>query len=416
MFRNLRLLATGLVLLTVVAGCNREDGILDPAEFPTDAEVFLDGFPQGVDFQAFGGSKLDALSTISSGAFTGAGAIQIDVPGPGDPSGGYAGGALVADIGRDLTGYDALTFWARASKDATLDVVGFGNDNSGTSMYTTEMNDVALSTNWTKFVVPIPRASALTAEAGLFYFAEGPEGDVGYQIFFDEIQFERLGTITRPRPVLGTQTVSGTVGATQQLPNPQVTFQVDGQDVTVTAAPAYFYFNSANEAVATVDDAGLVTIVGDGTTTIAATLGQTAAQGLVTVSAAELPSAPPTPIYDPANVISLFSDAYTDVAVDTWSAEWDAADVMDFDLEGNTTKMYTELVFAGIEFTSSPIDASAMTSFRMDVWTPDPTASPAVFKIKLVDFGADGAFAGGDDSEHELSFSASTSQIGRAHV
>jgi hypothetical protein len=38
----------------------------------------------------------------------------------------------------------------------------------------------------------------------------------------------------------------------------------------------------------------------------------------------------------------------------------------------------------------------------MDIWTPDETAAPAVFKIKLVDFGADGIFGGGDDVEHEL--------------
>jgi hypothetical protein len=44
----------------------------------------------------------------------------------------------------------------------------------------------------------------------------------------------------------------------------------------------------------------------------------------------------------------------------------------------------------------------------MDVWTPDPTASPAIFKIKLVDFGANGIFAGGDDVEHELTFNASS--------
>jgi hypothetical protein len=49
-----------------------------------------------------------------------------------------------------------------------------------------------------------------------------------------------------------------------------------------------------------------------------------------------------------------------------------------------------------------------MTHFRMDLWTPDATAAPAAFRVKLVDFGANGAFGGGDDVEHELSFSASS--------
>ena len=38
----------------------------------------------------------------------------------------------------------------------------------------------------------------------------------------------------------------------------------------------------------------------------------------------------------------------------------------------------------------------------MDVWSADYT----VFGIKLVDFGADGAFGGGDDAEHQINFDA----------
>ncbi|HQU72289.1 MAG TPA: hypothetical protein PLG66_08335, partial [Calditrichia bacterium] len=116
--------------------------------------------------------------------------------------------------------------------------------------------------------------------------------------------------------------------------------------------------------------------------------------------------AAPTPSVDAANVISMFSNAYTDVTVDTWSADWDNADVEDVLIAGDDNKKYSNLIFAGIEFTSQTIDASAMETFHMDIWTPDPTASPAVFRIKLVDFGADGAFGGGDDSEHELTFDA----------
>ena len=41
-----------------------------------------------------------------------------------------------------------------------------------------------------------------------------------------------------------------------------------------------------------------------------------------------------------------------------------------------------------------------MTHFRVDMWTPNMTT----FRIKLVDFGPDGLFDGGDDSEHELVF------------
>ena len=172
-------------------------------------------------------------------------------------------------------------------------------------------------------------------------------------------------------------------------------------------ADAAVSWSSADEAVATVDEAGVVTAVANGATTVTATSGDVSASAAVTVMAEAAPGAgPPAPAHAADSVISLFSDAYDDVMVDTWSAEWDQADVEDVEIGGDAARKYTNLVFAGIEFTSAPIDATDMTHFRMDIWTPDPTET-AAFKVKLVDFGADGAFAGGDDSEHELTITAS---------
>jgi len=118
--------------------------------------------------------------------------------------------------------------------------------------------------------------------------------------------------------------------------------------------------------------------------------------------------AAPAPSHAADSVISFFSDTYTDVTVDTWSASWDQADVEDVNISENAIKKYTNLTFAGIEFTSQTVDASDMTHFRMDIWTPDPTGDPAALRIKLVDFGADGVFGGGDDSEHEISLTAAS--------
>jgi hypothetical protein len=45
----------------------------------------------------------------------------------------------------------------------------------------------------------------------------------------------------------------------------------------------------------------------------------------------------------------------------------------------------------------------------MDIWTPDSTALPAEFRIKLVDFGANGVWEeNGDNVEHEIVLTAST--------
>ncbi|SNR16456.1 PKD domain protein [Tenacibaculum jejuense] len=100
-----------------------------------------------------------------------------------------------------------------------------------------------------------------------------------------------------------------------------------------------------------------------------------------------------------SDVISLFSDAYTDVSVDTWNTVWSAASFEDVMIVGNATKKYTGLNFNGIETVSSPVDASGMEFIHLDVWTPNITA----FRLKLVDFKGDG-FGGAGDTEAELSF------------
>ncbi len=109
------------------------------------------------------------------------------------------------------------------------------------------------------------------------------------------------------------------------------------------------------------------------------------------------------PTADQGDVISLFSGVYTDVTVDTWKTDWSVSDFADTTIDGNEMKRYTNLGYAGIETVGANlVDASGMTHLNLDFWSPNSTQ----FKIKLVDFGADGAYQGGDDSEHELTFNA----------
>jgi len=107
------------------------------------------------------------------------------------------------------------------------------------------------------------------------------------------------------------------------------------------------------------------------------------------------------PTYDAADVISMFSDAYTDVAVNTWRTGWSNADFSGTSIGGDSMHLYNNLDFVGIEtLDANSIDVSSMEHFNVDVWSPNATT----FRVKLVDFGADNAFGGGDDTEHELVF------------
>jgi hypothetical protein len=273
------LILISIIVIVGLGGCSHGDKFLEPADFPTFAEVFTDGFGNSVTFQAFAGSKLDAVDIDQVNTYTGSQSLQVIIPNVGDPSGSYAGGAFTVDIARDLTQYNALTFYAKASKNATLNVAGIGNDNTGTSRFTAEVNNLALTTEWQKYVIPIPLSDKLTSEKGLFYFAEGPEDGQGYQLWFDEIIFERLGTIANPQPKIPTTTINAEETDTISITGGTVTFDVNGNFQTVSAMQGYFTFFSSDETVVNVAGNGVITAVGAGTASLTANLGTTQASG-----------------------------------------------------------------------------------------------------------------------------------------
>lgn len=410
------------LLLLLAFSCSREIDGLEPADFPTGGEVFIDGFPGGLEYTAFGGSKTDAFQVDEDVAYDGEASMRFEIPDLDDPSGGYAGGAYTFPVGRDLTGFDALTFWAKASKSANIDEIGFGNDLAE-SKYRVVITDVAVNTNWKKYIIPIPDASKLTQERGMLWYSEGPEDGKGYTFWIDEVQFEKLGTIAHPKAAIllgnelqltaetGDRLVVDGLTATANLPN--------GVDQTVFAAPGYFDFTSSDPSVASINASGVLTVIDAGTTVITAKLGEVDAEGSLTLESTGDPILPPTPAPTPQvsqdSVISMYSNVYNDVVVDTWNPFWEFSTTLvdDVKIGDDDLKRYKQLNFVGILTESAKIDATEMTHFHMDIWTPDPTDGGQTFKILLVDFGADGNFGGNDDSSHEVSFTAPTLSSGK---
>ncbi len=110
----------------------------------------------------------------------------------------------------------------------------------------------------------------------------------------------------------------------------------------------------------------------------------------------------PLPTQAAADVISLFSDAYTDVTIDAWPTGWSAVgSVADVSINGDTVREHSGVEFVGVEFGSAPLDVSGMTHLHLEVWTPDADE----LTVKIVDFGGDG-FGGGNDTEGPIAFDA----------
>ncbi len=98
-------------------------------------------------------------------------------------------------------------------------------------------------------------------------------------------------------------------------------------------------------------------------------------------------AAPTPPNRDAADVISLYSNAYTNITVDTFYAAFsDGAGQTEEQVAGDDVLLYSDLNFAGIETITETVDLSSMTNFHIDVWT----ATSFDLITGVVDFGGDG--------------------------
>ena len=415
-----KLIAVMIVSTLVLIACKkRELSDLQNATYPSNPAVFIDDFTSDLAYAAFGGSDVKAFQVDTKETFAATTqSMRFEVPDANSPQGSYAGGVFFSKTGRDLSGYNALTFYIKATQPATIGVVGFGND-LGENKFLVSLNNLPVNSNWKKVIIPIPDASKLTAEKGLFYYSTGPENGRGYTFWIDEVKFEKLSDLGELTGLIytGQDRIIGNAETNDKIniDGFQTTVNLPaGINQTVNISPYYLSFSSSNSGVASVDAKGLVSVLDAGTATITAKLGTKNAVGSLKITSTGTPVMPtvaaPTPTRDQANVISLYSNAYTNVPVDTWNTRWQfsTADNFFIQVAGNDVIRYRNLNFVGIEFKTPPVNVSGMRFFHMDMWTPDPTSLPNNFKVLLVDFGANGVFGGGDDSQHEITITSPT--------
>lgn len=414
-FRNAILL--GLVLITSV-NCDRElSDDATNATYPKTAEIFIeDVIGMGSNFYfPYGGSKPTAWSVDRQEGYNSNASMRFDVPNSNDPAGSYAGAIFRTEgAGRDLSGYDALTFYVKASRGVDIAEFGFGEDFFP-NKYITTITNVSVGTNWTKVIIPIPNASKLVKERGMFRYAAGTQNTdgSGYVFWIDDLKFEKLGTISQGQASImnGTNVTETTfIGVNSSVQNLNVTFNLpNGINQAVKVNPGYLDFTSSNPSVATVDSSGVITSLSAGTTVITATFNGVSVLGSLTINCLGAFVAAPTPTVNAANVISIFSDTYNNVPVNYYNGYWQPWQTSvsnDFSVLGNNILSYSIFNFVGIEFSSPTVNATSMTHFHMDVFIPGPIAPGRQLRVLLVDFGANGAFGGGDDTRHSTTFTA----------
>ncbi|WP_142784523.1 glycosyl hydrolase family 16 [Changchengzhania lutea] len=426
--KNIKFTYTKMIFLlgcifTMVVGCERE--LSDEAVFATfgnTAEIFTDD-PVGltdqffVSFDPATGANVDGFGVDDNVSYEGNSSIRIDVPSSVDPVGTYIGGIFRdRGEGRDLTSYNALTFWAKGSTTATVGEVGFGTtfgddfpEGVVEDKYAALTQNIQLSTDWKKYIIPIPDASKLLKEKGMFLFSAGSQstGGMGYTFWIDELKFEKVGSVSQPRPIIlgGEDAVLQTFTGSEidlSASGLQPKYNVDGRDIIVTAAPGYFNFISSNTDVAIVDEKGIISINGVGTTEITAELAGIKAQGTLTITSSGALAIAPVPTRPAANVKSIYSDAYTSVTESSFNPGFGGSTTQTADIgpTGQKVKLYTNNNFTGIVFNNT-VDASTLTHLHIDIYSEKVGTS---INIQIRDVGANGeietnVFTGNPDGD-----------------
>lgn len=400
--------------LLLILGCQNEDSDLrdiDPTVSQnTNPDVFIDTFSGGLDYAAFAGSDLLGFQVDNDVSYNGsASSMRFDVPNVGDPDGGFTGGTFFSTGGRNLSEYNVLTFWAKGLQAATIEI-GFGLDNTGSQNYKASCTQ-KISTTWKKYYLPIPDASKLTLEKGLLYVSAGAIDGNGYTFWLDEVKFEKdENVILQEAKINSGQSSTKSGPAPVKIEGLTTKFGLpNGGNQTVTTSANYFNFITDNNAVAIVTPSGQVEKVGIGTATITANLGSSAATGSVTVISAGAFVFPTTPTRPAANVVSVFSDSYTNVGVDFFNGYWQPYQTTlsnDFEVpnDGKIDKFlyYTNFNFVGNQLSAPRADLTEMTHLHFDMYIPGAVPSNFDFLVTVVDFGPNGVDGGNDDTRKQL--------------
>ncbi|TPV33394.1 T9SS type A sorting domain-containing protein [Paucihalobacter ruber] len=189
-------------------------------------------------------------------------------------------------------------------------------------------------------------------------------------------------------PGFSPTTIDYTFGVGSGAPIPQVTAAVTS--------------NANAEALIT----QATTVPGDATVVVTAEDGVTTKTYTVSFIVEGPSTAAPTPPARPAeDVISIFSDAYNNIAVDTFDTPWCGATTTEVLIEGNATKKVVGLGCEGVDWQGArTIDATGFTFFHMDIYTDSETLDKS-FNVKFSNW------AGGTGEANAIEFSVTNANF-----
>ena len=260
--------------------------------------------------------------------------------------------------------YLHVDVWSNANPGSTILKVSPISNAGGASEFLVTINHV--QGQW--YSVDIPKSAftgmTWTNVYQMKFAANGPGSSVPANFYFDNIYFWKTAVDPTADATLSDLKVNGTTisgfGSTIENYNyelltgttviPQIT------SVTTTNSSATYVIT---QATALPGSATVVVTSSNGTVIKTYTVNF--------VLTGPSTNAPTPPNRATSDVISLFSDAYTNIPVTEWSTSWDDSNFQDIVLSGNNIKKINFGNFLGVQF-ANYVDATSMTHFHMDYY------------------------------------------------
>ena len=272
--------------------------------------------------------------------------------------------------------------------------------NNGTGVGEYLVNIPLVSGGWSSVDLPKSAFVGMTWDSVFQLKLDGQSGVSPSTIYLDNIFFWKTAAPT------GTPTIGNFIVPAKNTGDAPFVLT----DPTSNSSGAFSY-SSSNLAVATISG-NVVTVVGPGVSVITATQAAAAPyiSGSVTanlvVTQVPLVAAPTPPARNAWDVISLFSNAYSNINILDWAAGlgWGGlAPITDLQIAGDDTKKIAFGNFIGVDFgPGNHIDATNMTDFHMDFWIP--SATDLVGKVFNPKFSAWTSDTSGETSSFLLTY------------
>ncbi|WP_178987467.1 T9SS type A sorting domain-containing protein [Winogradskyella schleiferi] len=253
--------------------------------------------------------------------------------------------------------------------------------------------------SWISVDIPVSGITGDTNSAIQFKFDNGNGTTDG--IYVDNLYFWKSPVDPLTDATLSDLQIDGTTIMGFGASTTNYTYEVASGTTVVPEITTATTSNSNASAVIT----QATGIPGTATVVVTAEDGTTTETYTVSIVATGPSTAAPTPPNrTPQNVISIFSDAYTDIAVDTYDTPWCPGTTSEIMIAGDAIKQISGLGCEGIEFVTGRFDASGFDFFHMDIFTESDTMDKS-FNIKFSDW------QGGTGEVGALEYSATNANI-----